>query len=96
MREGMDDSPGERMKVIQVYQMKYVVEYDLPVDSRRLRFYRGIKRYLRDHFMEETGWSTQSVVFTENVDFAKYVFMMARKVGGTSHIYEARRIDDEP
>jgi len=45
--------------------------------------------------MEETGWSTQSVVFTESERFAWYVYEYARKVGGTSHIYEARRLDTE-
>ena len=75
--------------------VKYIVEYDLPADSRRLRFYRAIHRYLDFHGMESIGWSTQSVVFTEFERFAWYIYEYARKVGGTSHIYEARRLDTE-
>lgn len=74
----------------------YIVEYDLPTDSRRRRFYRAINRYLREHTMEKTEWSTGSVVFTNDEDFAWYVYHSARIVGGISHIYEARRLDDEP
>jgi len=76
----------------------YVVEYDLPSlpgDSRRKRFYRAIKRYLRDNDMEETGWSTHSVVFTDSKDFAWTVYREARKVAGVAHVYEARRLDHE-
>ena len=45
--------------------------------------------------MEETGWSTQSVVFTESKDFAWEVYRQARKVAGVAHVYEARRLDTE-
>jgi len=72
-----------------------VVDYDLPSDHRRKRFYRSIKRYLRLYHMDETGWSTQSVVFTADRAFAFYVYREARAVGGRSHIYEATRIDVE-
>jgi len=75
---------------------RYVVEYDLPADSRRKRFYRAIRGYLGSHGRSETGWSTQSVVFTESEDFAWYVYNAARAVGGTSHVYEARRLDHAP
>lgn len=74
----------------------YVVDYDLPTDSRRRRFYRAIKRYLRLHYAEETGWSTMSVVVTKSEDFAWTVYREARKVGGTAHVYEARRLDTKP
>lgn len=74
----------------------YIVEYDLPNDFRRKRFYRAIRRYLRLHNVDDTEWSTQSVVFTEDEDFAWYVHRQALKIGGTSHVYEARRLDDEP
>lgn len=74
---------------------RYIVEYDLPADSRRRRFYRAIHRYLGDRGLEETGWSTQSVVFTESEAFAWVVYRQAREVGGTSHVYEARRLDTE-
>lgn len=74
----------------------YVVEYDLPADFRRKRFYRRIKRYLRERWMDPVKWSTGSVVVTENRDFAMFVWKAARAVGGNSHIYEARCIDPDP
>ena len=73
----------------------YVVEYDLPSDSRRKRFYRRIKAYLRRKWKDEVGWSTGSVVWTEDRDFAMYVWREARAVGGVAHVYEALRIDPE-
>ena len=79
-----------------MYQVpKYLVEYDLPADSRRLRFYRRIKRYLALRGLKDTGWSTQSVVITESKAFAREVYRQARAVGGVAHVYEARRIDEE-
>lgn len=75
---------------------RFVVEYDLPSDSRRKRFYRRIRRYLRTHWRDEVGWSTGSVVFTEDRDFAMYVWREARAVGGVAHVYEAKRIDPLP
>jgi len=45
--------------------------------------------------MEETGWSTQSVVFTDSEKFAWTVYREARKAAGVAHIYEARRLDTE-
>lgn len=74
----------------------FVVDYDLPADSRRKRFYRAIRRYLREHGMEATGWSTWSVVFTESEHFAWRVYREARRVGGTAHVWRARRLDTEP
>ena len=74
----------------------YVVDYDLPADFRRKRFYRAISRYLSLHRLEETEWSTGSVVWTDNEEFAWEVYRRARAVGGAAHVYEARRLDDEP
>lgn len=73
----------------------YIVDYDLPADNRRKRFYRAIKRYLTLHGLEGTGWSSQSVVITESKDFAWYVYREARKAAGVAHVYEARRLDTE-
>lgn len=73
----------------------FVVDYDLPTDSRRKRFYRRVSRYLRARWMDPTEWSTQSVVITEDRDFAFFVWRAARGVGGTSHIYEARCVDPD-
>jgi len=71
----------------------YLVEYDLPRDNRRKRFYRAIRRYLSLHDSIETSWSTMSVVVTKNETFAWYIYDQARAVGGEAHVYEARRID---
>ena len=76
--------------------VRYIVEYDLPADNRRKRFYRAIKRYLESQGIEGTGFSTQSVVFTESENFAWEVYRQARKVGGVAHVYEARRLDTDP
>lgn len=73
----------------------YIVDYDLPRGSRRKRFYRAIERYLRDNDSGEAGLSTMSVVVTKSSEFAWFVYHEARKVGGTSHIYEAWRLDTE-
>jgi len=74
----------------------YVVEYDLPADNLRKRFYRDIRRYLRDRGIDEVGWSTGSVVFTKSENFAWYVYHSARAVGGVSHVYRAERLDTAP
>ena len=67
----------------------YVVDYDLPADFRRKRFYRAVGRYLRENELEDTGWSTGSVVFTESEAFARFVYRQALKVGGRANVYRA-------
>ena len=74
----------------------YVIDYDLPSDFRRKRFYRAIWRYLAFKRLPNSEWSTQSCVFTDVEEFAWEVYRQARAVGGTAHVYEARRLDDEP
>jgi len=71
----------------------YVVDYDLPANDRRKRFYRAVQRYLRDRMIKDTGWSTYSVVFTPDVEFAKFVYDQALKVGGRANVYVAHRLD---
>jgi len=71
----------------------YVVDYDLPADVRRKRFYRAVRRYLREHKMEETGWSTYSVTFTDDEDFAWFLEAEARRVGGRAHVWRATRCE---
>jgi len=71
---------------------RWLVDYDLPADHRRKRFYRAIARYLRRYELEETGWSTGSVVWSDNEAFAREVYAQARKVGGTAHIWRAERV----
>ena len=81
-------------KVIHVLQpgQTYVVDYDLPVGSMRQRFYRAVKRYLRDNMQKDTGWSTGSVVFTQDLDFAYLVHREALEVDGKAHIWRATRV----
>lgn len=72
----------------------YVVEYDIPAAPKlRQRFYRAIRRY-----MEEEGsfwrWSTQSVVITDDPNFADYVFNQVIRVGGKARLYLARPLRD--
>ena len=74
----------------------FIVEYDLPADNRRKRFYRRIRRYFTLRYQDPEGWSTGSVVVTESRDFAWYVWREARNVGGTAHIYEGHQLDVDP
>ena len=71
----------------------FVVDYDLPADHTRKRFYRAVQRYLRERMIEDTGWSTYSVVFTGDQEFAFFVYNEALKVGGRANIYVAHRLD---
>jgi len=73
----------------------WVVDYDLPADSRRKRFYRAVSRYLAEHSLPETGWSTWSVTFTRDEDFARFLVGAARAVGGTAHLWWAERVEEE-
>jgi len=73
----------------------YIVDYDLPRDSRRKRFYRAIERYLRFNDSGEAGRSTMSVVVTKSSEFAWFVHAQALKVGGVAHIYEAWQLDKD-
>ena len=74
----------------------YIVDYDLPADFRRKRFYRRVRRYLKERWLDPTEWSTQSVVITKSESFAWFIYRAARKVGGTAHVYEGRQLDTEP
>ena len=67
----------------------YIVDYDLPADHRRKRFYRAVSRYLREHGTEDTGWSTQSVLITRDEGFAEYVYQEACRVGGKTRMWRA-------
>ena len=53
-----------------VGQPVFIVEYDLPSDSRRKKFYRAVRRYLEGHVLNGSGWSTTSVVITRDESFA--------------------------
>lgn len=70
----------------------YIVDYDLPDDNRRRRFYRSMIRYRRDHVMEKTGKSSQSVIITQDEKYAYYVHGEALAVGGKASIWRATRV----
>lgn len=70
----------------------WIVDYDLPANSSRRRFYRRIQAWLRDHVgAAETDWSTQSVVKTDSREFAEFVYTEASQLGH-AHLYEAKEI----
>lgn len=70
----------------------FIVDYDLPANNSRRRFYRRIKRWLKANGTSETaGWSTQSVVITPDRDFAEFVYEEAAQLG-RAHIYKAEKI----
>lgn len=71
----------------------YLVDYDLPADYRRKRFYRAVRKYLATQGDEETGWSTYSVVITPDLEFAWFIYREAFRVGGRANVYEARKLD---
>jgi len=91
---GRDGVPVPKMGQVSRFEV-WVVDYDLPADFRRKRFYRAIKRYLASHGLEEVGWSTGSVVWTDSEAFAWTVYAEARKVGGVAHVWKAERLDTE-
>ena len=73
----------------------WIVDYDLPQDcpSARRQFYREVQRYLKDHGIasSEAGWSTQSVVVTQDKGFAEFVHAKGSQLG-RANLYEARRL----
>lgn len=70
----------------------FIVDYDLPQGSSRRRFYRHIQKYLQDNNIDSgSSWSTQSVVITDDEEFAEVVYAEASQVG-RCHMYKAKRI----
>ena len=73
----------------------WIVDYDLPQNcpSSRRQFYREVLRYMRDHNLSEseTGWSTQSVVVTQDKAFAEFVHGKASQLG-RAHMYRAEQV----
>jgi len=70
----------------------WIVDYDLPEGSERRRFYRAIQAYLKAHDSEHTrDWSTQSVVITDDKEFAEFVYQEAIKLG-VAHLYKATKV----
>lgn len=72
----------------------FIVDYDLPVDGRRGRFYRALKKLLAEY--EALGdYSTESVFVTDDYNLAKQVHLLAMAVGGKSRLYLAFQIYDD-
>jgi len=70
----------------------WIVDYDLPEGSERRRFYRAIQAYLKAHDSEHTrDWSTQSVVITDDKEFADFVYAAASQLG-QAHMYRATKV----
>lgn len=70
----------------------YIVDYDLPANNSRRRFYRRVKRYLKAQGHSNTAeWSTQSVVITTDRSFAEFVYQEASQLGH-AHMYKAEKI----
>ena len=73
--------------------LMYICDYDLPDDERRHHFNRAVSRYRKEYELEKEGRSTGSVIYTDNLDFAWFVYREALNVGGTAHVYRAERLD---
>ena len=78
-------------------ELYYVVDYDLPAYSTvRSRFYRAIRRWLKENKGRGryVGRSTQSVIITDDPEFAQVVFDEALKAGGRVRLYIAKPITE--
>ena len=70
----------------------WIVDYDLPQGNGRRAFYRAVQGWLREHVTgETTGWSTQSVVITEDQEFAEFVYAEAQKQG-VANMYHGEKV----
>ena len=71
----------------------FIVDYDLDMvrNSERRQFYRCVHKFLKHRNVTPETWSTQSVLVTEDLEFAEFVYASAIKLGH-AHIYEAKRI----
>ena len=76
--------------------LTYIVDYDLSTrdGTLRRRFYRALERYRREKAPSETGYSSQSVIFTQDLDFALFVKNMVGQAGGSVTIWEARPFEE--
>ena len=72
----------------------FIVDYDLPTGRDRLRFYRALKKLLKE-YVALGSFSTESVFITDDYGLAKQVYNLALGVGGKSRIYLAFQIHDD-
>ncbi len=90
----MTEDPAGRT-LGQVGRVKtYLTEYDLPSGSIRKRFYRALERRRILYDLPETGWSTGSVVKTEDRGYAFFIYREALLVGGKANVYEVVLISE--
>jgi len=77
-------------------KITYIIDYDLPSSewTLRRRFYRALKRYRREKSPSETGYSSSSVIFTKDLDFALFIRDTARLAGGSATIWEAKLFEE--
>ena len=70
----------------------WIVDYDLPADNRRRKFYRHIHAWFKEKgYDPETRWSTQRVVITEDREFAEFVYREASQLGH-ANVYKAKQV----
>lgn len=66
----------------------WVVDYDIPVEpkSKRMAFYRGLWRIMREHGITKSGRSTQSVWIIDDEQIARQIHDHASGYG-RSNLY---------
>jgi pSer/pThr/pTyr-binding forkhead associated (FHA) protein len=71
-----------------------VVDYDVPVEprSKRMAFYRGLWKILKENKIMTGGRSTQSVWILDDAKIARHIHDLALKYG-QSHLYNATPVD---
>ncbi len=71
----------------------WVVDYDIPVESRakRMAFYRGLWKIMAAHRIPKSGRSTQSVWIIDDEQIAREIHDHASTYG-TSNLYNATPI----
>jgi len=67
----------------------WIVDWDIPVGSRRFGFYRELRR-LRERLGLVGRMSTMSVLITQDYQLALAVFSLAAQYTERVHLYEAR------
>jgi len=92
LREVQQSREPIEVEVLKEPSAVYIVDYDLPANNTRRRFYRRIQRWLKANGTNETAaWSTQSVVITGDRSFAEFVYEEASQLGH-ANIYQAVRL----
>lgn len=66
----------------------YIVDYDIPRDppSKRVQFYRDLKRVGAG----QCNFSTMSVIYTEEKEYAVAVYWLVMAYGGRANVYKGK------